>query len=173
MSAAYFRSLFEYNRWANRRILDAAAQVDEAAYFAPAEGLSFGSLHATLVHAVVAELIWVARLLHELPPEGLRDARITHVTATTVLPSFESVRARYAVEETKQQAYFDALTDADFEQPVAYATQSGEQWMQPLDELMGHMFNHSTQFRSEASVRLSALGHSPGDLDLIIFLRQR
>jgi len=173
MSADYFRTLFEYNRWANHRVLDAAAQVPEDDYFAPAAGLSFGNLHATLVHALIAEIVWLARWNGELPPEGLKDARIADKLAQTEVPTFADVRRLYAQEEEKQQRFFAALTDDGAGRIVSYATQYGEPFTQPLDELMAHFINHGTQFRSEAAVRLTQLGYSPGDLDLIVFLRSR
>jgi uncharacterized damage-inducible protein DinB len=57
MDANHFRLLFDYNCWANHLVIDRAAEVRESDYFATAAGLSFGSLHATLVHILVGELV--------------------------------------------------------------------------------------------------------------------
>ena len=60
MSLAYFRTLLEYNRWANEKVLAASELVPASDYLDDVEGLSFGSLHGTLVHALVAEVVWLA-----------------------------------------------------------------------------------------------------------------
>ena len=56
VDADYFRVLLDYNRWANDLAMDRSKEVGELDYHAIGDGLSFGGLHATLVHILVGEL---------------------------------------------------------------------------------------------------------------------
>jgi len=38
---------------------------------------------------------------------------------------------------------------------------------------MAHLVSHGTQYRAEVAWSLTELGSSPGDLDLILYLRAR
>lgn len=161
MDASYFRMLFDYNRWANARILDRAVTVHEADYFAPRPGLSFGSLHATLVHLLGGEIRWLARWRGEPPRPRLSEADA---------PTFATLRERWRQVEADQRQFVDRVTDSDVTRPLVYGI--GErQFTHPLAYLMGHVVNHGTQFRSEAAVALTQVGLSPGDLDVSVFIR--
>lgn len=168
----YFRMLFAYNAWANNRVRGLAATVSERDYFADAPGLSFGSLHATLVHLVIAELVWVARWDGVAPPERLHDARQSNRIAAEEVRTFEELVALWT-DVTSRVERFVAQGDLDVNATISYTNLAGEPNSQPLGELIAHFINHGTQFRSEAAVRLTQLGASPGDLDLIVFLRER
>ena len=165
--------LLEYNRWANHLVLEKATLAGPDDYFAPSAGLSFGSLHATLVHTLVAEIVWLARWQGGLPPERLRDARVVDRIAAEDIRSFEELVALWAEEDSKQERFIEELTDEQVGASVKYRSQYGEAYEQPLRELIAHLVNHGTQFRSEAAVRLTQLGLSPGDLDLIVYLREK
>jgi uncharacterized damage-inducible protein DinB len=172
-SAGHYRLLFAYNTWANQRVLEEAARAGEADYFQTVPGLSFGSLHATLVHILIGELVWLARWQCGKPPEALKDARQAVMIAETEIRSFADLRRIWDAELQKQRAFFEGLQDDALDRPVSYVTQFGEPNVQPLSQLMMHVFNHGTQFRAEAAVRLTELGLSPGDLDLIVYIRNQ
>jgi uncharacterized damage-inducible protein DinB len=172
VDAQGFRLLSEYNAWANDRVLEKAAEVPEAAYYAAAEGLSFGTLHATLVHIMLGELVWLSRWRGEKPPELLKDGRLAATLAQTEVPMLARLREIWDAKRGKQASFFAMLTDEVVAAPLRYEDQYGNPNQQPLWQLMTHLLNHRTQFRAEAAVRLTQLGHSPGDLDLIVWLRR-
>ena len=53
-----------YNRWANRRLYDAAAELSDTDYRAD-RGAFFKSVHGTLNNLLVADRIWMHRLTGE------------------------------------------------------------------------------------------------------------
>ncbi len=61
LSLGDLRTLYAFTAWARARILDAVAPLDETAYRKDL-GNSFGSVHATLVHILGTEEIWLRRI---------------------------------------------------------------------------------------------------------------
>jgi len=164
MHTEAIRDLFAYNAWANRRILAAAERISEAEYTAVVPGLSHGSIRATLVHALAAEVVWRQRCLEGQSPDRLLNE--------TDLPTFDDLRSRWATEEAALLAGLAALTDEALAEAFDYRTTRGAPMRDTRWKLLAHTVNHGTQHRAEAAVALTALGHSPGDVDYIIYLRQ-
>jgi uncharacterized damage-inducible protein DinB len=174
MNPDYFRLLFEYNTWANGQILERTAEAPEADYFASRAGLSFGSLHATLVHIFVAEAVWLARWRgRPFGPGFASNAREAQRIGRELIADLPTLRQRWQEIEADLRSFVLGLADADVASRVTYRTTGGEQFSDPLAHQMAHLVNHGTQFRAEAAVRLTELGHSPGDLDLTVLLRER
>jgi uncharacterized damage-inducible protein DinB len=153
--------LFRYHNWANARVLDQAALVPATNYTAPAP-VPHGSLRGTLVHALAAEVIWRQRGLGDSPTTLLNEAD---------LPTFAALAARWTQEAQALQQFIAGLSDADLSRTIDYRTTTGAPKSNVLWHLLAHLVNHGTQHRAEAALLLTGYGHSPGDLDLIVFLR--
>jgi uncharacterized damage-inducible protein DinB len=162
MKKSEIRMLFDYNYWANEHVLSAAARVTPAQFIAPAR-LSHGSLRGALVHILGAEVVWRTRCQEGISPAGL--------LAEGKFPTLESLRLYWDEEQRAMRAYLDSLADEALFQQVSYTTTKGIPQENVLWQLLVHLVNHGTQFRSEAGIALTEYGHSPGDLDLIEFLR--
>jgi uncharacterized damage-inducible protein DinB len=152
--------LYKYNQWANAKILNAAANVTQEQYLAPAS-FPHGGLRGTLVHALFAEWIWRNRWegispMHRLKPEDF--------------PTIESLQARWLEEEKQLMAFAEGLTDEKLNDTFTYKNTSGKPFTKILWQAMAHLVNHGTQHRTEAAAILTDFGHSPGDIDLIYFL---
>ena len=154
--------LFRYNSWANTRILSAAAKVTGEQFRAPA-AFPHGGLRSTLTHLLFAEWVWRKRLEGDSP---------THMIEPEEFPSFGSLHDRWLKEDSSLMAFVETFTDARLNAELAYKTIKGEPKQNIVWQLMAHMVNHGTQHRTEAAALLTDMGHSPGDIDLILYLRE-
>jgi uncharacterized damage-inducible protein DinB len=157
----YLQTLYDYHYWAMGRLLDTSAHLDPTDLdVVPLKGL--GSLRQILVHTLSAEWIWSNRLRGVSPSAMLDPAE---------LPTLAVIRTRWAEEEEALRAVIAGLDEADLAQELAYQTTGGKPRSNPRWQILVHLANHGTQHRSEAAALLTALGHSPGDLDMIVFFR--
>jgi uncharacterized damage-inducible protein DinB len=155
-------TLYRYNAWANARILNAASQATAEQFLAPAS-FSHGGLRTTLVHTLSAEWIWRQRWEGYSPTEPLNFENF---------PTFEALRGRWQEEEKALLAFVENADEETLDKTIHYNTTSGKPYENILWHLMLHLVNHGTQHRSEAAAMLTGFGHSPGDLDLILYLRE-
>lgn len=155
--------LFKYNQWANARILKAASAVSKEQFLASAS-YPHGGLRDTLLHAFFAEWVWRKRWEGESPTSRFQPEDF---------PTFESLHARWMEEEKLLLEFVHAQTNDDLNEAFQFHTMTGESREHVLWQAMAHVVNHGTQHRSEAAAMLTELGHSPGDLDVILFLRER
>lgn len=154
--------LYAYNRWANARVLAACRKVSPEQLFAPAQA-SFGSLMGTLAHIYTTERFWRLRLQERISPERLANA--------ADFASLAALITDWQAEEASMQSFVEGLPESSIDQWVDYITTSGKPQGSTLWKALLHVVFHGMQFRAEAGAILGALGHSPGDLDLLYFLR--
>jgi uncharacterized damage-inducible protein DinB len=160
----HFRTFAHYNRWANRRLLDAVASLSDAE-FRRELGAFFGSLRGTLNHVLVADRIW----LHRLTGEGPTHARLDEIVHDD-LPSLREARA---AEDERIIRVVDGLGADRLAGTFSYHNMKGQAFEQKLATVLSHIFNHQTHHRGQAHVLLTQLGHPGPELDLLYFLREQ
>ena len=159
MNAADVRDLFDYNYWANGRVLAAAARVS-AEQFADPAPVTTRNLRGTLVHQLDVEWSWRRRWRGLAEGEELRDEDF---------PTVAALAARWREDEREMRAYLAGLGDDD----PGRSVDLGGPHPPPLWHLMLHVVNHGTQQRGDAAVLLTRYGRSPGGLDVADFARHR
>ncbi len=166
--------LYDYNDWADARILAACARVSPEQYAAPTScGTGRGGLRATMVHLL--DNIWQQRITLQgyyrdpLADEAAYDATELHEDA---FPTFAALRVRWMTEQREMRAYLDTLTEETLNGTIRYvipgAVRERVVWQILVDVIL-----HATQHRSEAAALLTSYGQSPGDFDFILFMNER
>jgi uncharacterized damage-inducible protein DinB len=162
MNTQDIQILYRYNSWANDRILDAASNLTDEQFLAPAS-FPYGGLRGTLTHILFAEWIWRSRWEGSSPSSGFEPGDF---------PNFDTLRAKWQAEERTLNEFVKSLTDEKLNSVFQYKTTRGDALENVLWQVMAHVVNHGTQHRAEAAAMLTDFGHSPGDLDLIVYLRE-
>lgn len=162
MSPDYFQRLARYNRWANARLYETSAALDEQS-LKKNRGAFFGSLHGTLNHILVADRIWLSRITG-----GPTDIRKLN---QILFEDFSALQNARIVEDANIVDLTDALTGENLYSILHYRTMAGEPQQTRLDMVYAHLFNHQTHHRGQAHTLLSLAGVEPPELDLIFFLR--
>lgn len=161
MSAAAMQLLYVYNEWANARIFNRAAQL-EPAQLRQANEHGWGNMFGALVHILDAEYGWRHFLEHDTDVKWLEASDFA---------DYPAVQTRWAEENAQLQRFVNNLTDDDMLRLVHYDIE-GDRGSHILWHCLWHVVNHGTQHRAECAALLTDFGHSPGDMDFTVFLRQ-
>jgi uncharacterized damage-inducible protein DinB len=163
MDLADFRTLYDYNSWANRRVLEACAPLS-GEQFTRQNGSSFPSVRDTLAHICGAEWIWLERWNSRVP---------AGIPAAADYPDFETLKRRWTEVESDLLGYIASLGPADLNRVVQFKTLAGTSFSQELGHCLQHLANHSTYHRGQVTTMLRQLGAKPISTDLLLFYRER
>ena len=161
---AHFEMMAAYNAWANKRLYDAAFALSPEDYRRDC-GAFFGSLHGTLNHMFVADVLWLARFRGQPNPPWTLD-HIAH-------DERRELRARREALDRDILGFTFALSDKQLAGEFTYRTVVRPQTItQNLAAALAHFFNHQTHHRGQCHAMLTRLAGEAPELDLLIYQRE-
>lgn len=143
-----FADALRYKAWADRRTLDAVAQLDHGLHAA-----SIAFALQQLNHMVRVEEVFRARLLGQNEPHSTSNSEI--------VPDLPALDERLSVSNHWLQHYEQSLTSAQRSESIHFHFLDGQAGAMTREEVLFHLVNHGTYHRG-------AIGHA---LDLAGGLR--
>jgi uncharacterized damage-inducible protein DinB len=164
MMKAHCLSMARYHGWAFERLFGALGGVSDTDFAADA-GLFFGSLHGTLNHLLLGDLVWFGRFVGQPHP------------ARSLAQQIEADRSALAARVRAQAARWIELVDgadaALIGSRLHYANMAGTPCDTPWAATLLHVFNHGTHHRGQMSAVLTRLGQPAPEMDYVYFLREQ
>ena len=159
MTVADLLRQYDYGYWANRRLFVVIAELTVEEFTRPVAG-SLGSIRNTLVHMMSTEWGWLERCGGPARGAALVAERY---------PTLEAVIEGWAGIEALVRALLASCRDADLTREIEYPNSAGEVRMMIRGQLLQHAANHGVHHRGQVALLLRALGHTPGNVDLLFY----
>ncbi len=160
MSVDLIRGLYDYHRWANRRLFDVAmARGEEMAAREVGSQFSHPTIRRMFGHLYGADWLWLQRWKGTSPT----------ATPGGEFTSLAALRPVWDAFEDEQKAFVGALAPADLARVVEYRNTEGKAFRAPLGPLLQHVANHATHHRSEIATMLTMLSGSPPDTGIATY----
>jgi len=153
-----------YNVWANQRITNCIIALPEEKQMAEVRS-SFNSLFNTLLHMWNAESVWWQRMkLQERIVQPAHDFKGNMQDLVSGL-----------LQQNKQwEEWVFGASDLALEHVFHYRNLKGEQFKNPVFQMLLHIFNHGTYHRGQLITMLRQLGEEKvPETDFIVWTRRR
>jgi uncharacterized damage-inducible protein DinB len=160
MNTADILFQFEYNRWANARILNTVSALTNE-QFLKELGSSYSSVRDTVTHILAAEEVWLMRWKGISPKTMLDPA---------YFPDVRSIQAKWAEVELDQWNFLSKISDESLQESVEYQNFKGEVWEYTLWQMIHHMVSHSTYHRGQVVAMLRQLGSTAPSFDFLVYI---
>ncbi len=148
MTKEYFTDLAKYNRWANEKIISWCLAIDDSQWNQEIVS-SFSSISKTVLHIVGAEQIWAERLENVENPVWL-PAVFEGDKGDTIAAWRRS--SDLLIQFTEMMQPSQLLENQSFKRI------NGEEFTQPVYEILSHVLNHSTYHRGQLVTMLRQVG---------------
>jgi len=163
MKPAEMVSLYEYNAWADRRVLEAASALTRE-QFTKKMGSSFSTVRDTLSHVYGIEWLWLERFQGRSPSAIPDDPEFANIL---------KLKSSWSSFELTLLNFVRGLTQEDLHRVMEYKTMKFGVYQNPLWQSMLHLVNHGTYHRGQVTTMLRQLGAQPILTDLMHFYREQ
>lgn len=154
--------LFDYLFWADRMILSAAAGVAEEEYYRE-RGISAGSIHKLLAHAMGAQIVWLGRWKGNGPPR-----RPDH----TDFPTRQSIEAHWPKVHAQIAEFLAQQTSQILASICSFTNFDGSRAAIPLGHLMLHVVDHGTYHRGQLNTMIKQAGGKPASVWYVAYQKE-
>lgn len=188
MSATLLQTLARYNSWAHRRLFAHIEANLPASSLTKETGLFARSIHGTLNHIAVADLLWLSRLTGQ----NYDGALISVASGIPNLPStlaplwsddsdpsrweraIDPSCGRDLLTYTSSQltTVVSSISDQDAMARISYLDTAGSERSQVRGLALLHVFNHATHHRGQITTVITQMGALAPELDLTAFLAE-
>jgi uncharacterized damage-inducible protein DinB len=146
---AYFLKLYQYNAWANKRVLGSLSQQE----------VTDEKILTLMSHVVSAQFIWLGRI-QDQPIDQYPLWK--KYSLAELLPMAEEVGTKWLkfVEETD-----------NFNRELTYRNYVGNPYINNVEHIMMHLVNHSTYHRGQVALLMREKGYEPINTDFITYDR--
>lgn len=145
----YFLKLYQYNAWANKRVLDNLVR----------QQVTDEKVLSLMGHIVAAKFLWLHRI-KGLPPPDVK------LWGTYQLNELVEMAARAGSEWLE----FVEGTD-NFDREMTYRNYTGDPYTNNVEMVMIHLVNHSSYHRAQIAMLLRQKGFEPVNTDFITYDR--
>lgn len=160
-----FRMFARYNGWSNYRVFMAASRLSNDEYRKNC-GVYFKSMHGTLNHILVTDLIWMGRFEAVAGAPTQLDT-ILHEDFSSLLEARRQVDDRII---NWTNGLTEELIASDFTyMPIT----EPRKVTAPLGPCIAHFFNHQTHHRGHAHAILTQLKGDAPSLDMVEYYREK
>ena len=147
----YYLHLFEYNDWANNKILKTITE----------NKITNQKIFSLFSHIIIAQILWLNRINKETYEfkdfwQMLNPGEMNMLSRKSTL-DWESFIKRQA--------------EKDLQMEISYVNSKGNTYKNTLSQIMTHVINHSTYHRAQIAALLRTENITPPLTDYIDFFR--
>ncbi len=151
----YYTAMADYNQWMNQKLYSVCADIPDGDRQHD-RGAFFKSIHGTLNHILIGDLIWLGRFTQQPFTAQLNGE---------LHSDFNELWAHRSQLDQTIVTWAANLTPNWLDETLAYTNSSGVTRSLPHWLLVTHMFNHQTHHRGQLTTLLNQLGYEPGLTD--------